>query len=463
MTDDATEPSGRRLGVAPMPRALLSWDGPQQDRIAEVLALYAPTIREIRSLRDVRQADYDLLVTDRMQPLTWMGSAGEAREPADHLCVISFIPSGDTGNRGTVDAFAPPGNVAIDWRSPHLANSIEVPDDLLDAARDLVEDDLVPAALARNSHHYFVPALWQHWKNSRPLPGVPSDAPEIQPFLLTTPPDQKVLAGWYLRSPGSEAWVLPSDLKRPWDWVAAAVRHWAVTYGRFPLVGGWWEDRRWQTVAESEAARMRAALEAELADVTARLQAEISSATSALHQARREAAEGRRRLLSEKGNVLKHAAADALGQLGYKVIDRDKQEAPADKGGKVEDLGIIDPDDLAVDPIVEVKGYDRGAKASDLALMLRHASRALRGGRTPTPIWWIANHWRKRSPDDRGLLLAGEDAMIALHADDEVPLVLIDTRDVFRAVRAVEEGRVAPSDVRASLRAARGRWEAIPE
>ncbi len=114
-----------------------------------------------------------------------------------------------------------------------------------------------------------------------------------------------------------------------------------------------------------------------------------------------------------------------------------------------------------MDPIIEVKGYDAGAKASDLALMLRHLSRADRAGRSPSAIWWIANHWRKRSPDDRGVILAGEDAMIAAHAGEGVPLVVVDTRDLFRAVRAVEDGRMTPPEVRASLRAARGRWEGI--
>jgi len=166
---------------------------------------------------------------------------------------------------------------------------------------------------------------------------------------------------------------------------------------------------------------------------------------------------GPRRLLTEKGDPLKEAVAVALGQLGYVVTDRDL-EAPPDPGGKIEDLGVDDPDDGTVDPIVEVKGYDSGAKANDLASMGRHLVRAFEAGRSPTAIWWIANHWRMRSPDDRPALLDSEEPQIGKFAAENKPLVLVDTRDLFRAVRAVEDGLVEAAEVRASLRSARGRW-----
>ena len=64
----------RTIGEEPKPRALLSWEGPNGDRVAEVLALHAPTVRPIRELAGVRQDDYDLLVTNRMNALTDYGS-----------------------------------------------------------------------------------------------------------------------------------------------------------------------------------------------------------------------------------------------------------------------------------------------------------------------------------------------------------------------------------------------------
>lgn len=107
--------------------------------------MHAPTVREIRSLLDVRQADYDLLVTDRMVQLTSRPS-GNSQVPSRHLGVISFLPP-LAGDEYVIDKLGP--WLEVRSRRYHLANSIEVPGDLLDAVRDLVADDLVPAVRAR--------------------------------------------------------------------------------------------------------------------------------------------------------------------------------------------------------------------------------------------------------------------------------------------------------------------------
>lgn len=311
-------------------------------------------------------------------------------------------------------------------------------------------------ALGREAHPVFLLRAWRHRLVPAPRPpGTPEGAPEMHPFMGSTPPT--VLAGWYLRSEYSEGWVLPSDIRRPWDWVAAAIQHWALTYRQFPLVGGWWNQSAWQTKAEADSSQRTADLKARLIAITTQLEGEIATAQAQVEEAARDASGGRRRLLTHKGDPLKQAVAEALEALGYTVTDRDKEE-PLDPGGKVEDLGVADRDDSTTDPLTEVKGYDNGAKASDLADIGRHLTRAVRIGRSPTAIWWVINHWRKRPPDDRGPVLAGEEAMIARHASDQSPLVLIDTRDLFRVLRAVEEGQVSAETVRESLRAARGRW-----
>jgi hypothetical protein len=440
--------AGRRVGDDPRPRALFAWSGPNHDRVAEVLAQHAPTVREIDHVREIRQADYDLLVTNLMGSLTSRFN-GPGTPPDEHLFVVSFMLDGEQDGH-VIDSLHL-GSVRIRSRIHHLAQSIEVPDDLPEALEHLIGDDLVPAALSRAGHHpYFEMLVSQR-------AGLPETPPRFRPFLLTTPPGPRVLAGCYPRSASSEGWALPDDLRRPWDWVAAAVRHWAVTYGRFPLVGGWWEDQRWQTRPEVAASSRRTALRAELAAVTSRLETELADASGELDAAVRDAAIGLRRLLTEKGDPLKEAVAGAFTQLGYVVTDRDAEEPP-DPGGRIEDLGVTDPDDPGFDPIVEVKGYDSGARAGDFGSMMRHLVRAISNGRSPTAIWWVANTWRKRPPDDRRALLAGEEPMIAEHAGEDVPLVVIDTRDLFRAVRAVEDDLVTSMAVRASLRACRGRW-----
>jgi hypothetical protein len=487
MAEPAGQSPGRRIGEEPKPRALLSWNGPDHDRVAEVLALHAPTVRLIERLIDVRQTDFDLLVTNRMSEFAAAAAEyqREAMEPANHLCVITFGGPDDDGDQwGVCDVFRSPGFLAVDWRAPYLAQAVVIPDDVLPAALDLVNDDLVPAVRRRRYHSTFHTRGWSYSDATADLdlpdleaiaavaarqavagvavdrPARPDPEPGLYAFLRTDTEDRRVLAGWYRRSEFSEGWALPADVRRPWDWVAAAVRHWAITYGRFPLVGGWWEAQKWQTRPEVEASATRTRLKEELAATTARLEAEIDAAAGVLDAAVRDAAIGPRRLLTEKGDPLKEAAAWAFGQLGYAVTDRDAEELP-DTGGRIEDLGVADPDDSGFDPIVEVKGYDSGARAGDFGAMVRHQVRAIAAGRTPTAIWWVANTWRQRPPEGRLVVLAGEEPMIAEHAGEDVPLVVIDTRDLFRAVRAVEDGLVTSTEVRASLRAARGRWEGI--
>jgi hypothetical protein len=472
---------GRTVGEEPKPRVLLRWEGPEHDRIYEVLRLHAPTIQPIDLFAEVRQHDYDVLVTDSMGALIdGEGDLRDQKGPEAHLCVISFFPaSAAAGTWATADICVTPDFMAIDWKAGLLSKSIRVPGDVLPAAQDLVNDDLVPVARSRHSHTYLETSTWRTGRlppleflssmaSSRATMEAivgpaqtkpkPKDILVPRPFLLTTGSDPKILAGCYLRSEQSEGWAVPSDVTRPWDWVAAAIRHWAITYGRFPLVGGWWEDPRWQTTGETAATIERKALKAKLASATAQLETEIAAATFAEEQAARDAAAGPRRLLTEKGDSLKEAVADALRRLGYAVTDRD-QEEPPDQGGRTEDLGLVDPDNPTADLMVEVKGYDSGAKAGDSGSVLRHVTRAVQGGRSPAAMWWVINHWRKRPPDERGPVLAGEDSMIAEHAGDNPPLVVIDTKDLFLAVRAVEEGHEEAQAVRASLRAESGRWQ----
>ena len=467
-----SSPSSRRsIGEEPKPRVLLSWQGRAAEQVAAVLDLHAPTVRVIDDLRPIRQDDYDVLVTNRLSKM--LGSLGaKVKGVETHLFVVSFCPPDEnTSTAGAADLCSQRLDFCgIRWETGYRSRAVDVPDELLSVATDLVNDDLLPTVLSRHSHIYFeishlarqsgLPPESYYGEASARAPGaqLPEDAFVLRPFLRTAGRNPQILAGWYKRGERSEGWVLPADLRRPWDWVATAIRHWAVTYHSFPLVGSWWEDPRWQTLAETRAMASRTKLKQELAEVSARLQEEIAAASADLEQAQHDAAGGRRRLLTDKGESLKNATLETFEWLGYEVIDRDQEQSP-DGGGKIEDLGLVDPDDAALDPIVEVKGYDKGAKAGDALKMARHMARAQASDRSPSAIWWVINHWRTRAPAERGLVLAGEEALIAGDADEDAPLVLIDTATLFRVIRAVEEGTLTSDQVRASLRVAKGRWD----
>jgi hypothetical protein len=196
----------------------------------------------------------------------------------------------------------------------------------------------------------------------------------------------------------------------------------------------------------------------ELRDTTARLKSLRDAASDDVETVRAQARDGWRRLLTEKGNLLSQVVHEALIVLGYEVKDLDRESLLEDGGGRREDYRIVDPDDARHDPIVEVKGYDRGARAGDLGKLFRHETRAVRSGRTPTGIWFVVNFSRYTAPDDRGIVLAGEDALTDGSAEEDTPLLVIDTRDLFSAIRSVESSRVSAAAVRQSLRRGRGRW-----
>lgn len=62
---------GRVLGNQPPPRLLLAWSDEVKASSLEVdIRPFAPTIKHIASLDEVRHTDYDVLVTDRMPQLT---------------------------------------------------------------------------------------------------------------------------------------------------------------------------------------------------------------------------------------------------------------------------------------------------------------------------------------------------------------------------------------------------------
>lgn len=286
--------------------------------------------------------------------------------------MISFAAPEQLGDQADVWPI-PNRRCGVRVKPSHLSQTVAAAPDseLPNMVRDLVLDVLLPHCNQTQTHDYFeialeddpFAALAAAAQRGEAAEAQDDKLPELHPFVTGA---AKTLAGWYRRSPQSEGWVLPHDVPKVALWVAAALAHWAVTYRSFPLVGGWWEQDHWRTAPEVEASRNLASLKVELSDTNARLLRAIDEAKEYADRASADALTGARRLLTEKGTPLAQAVHAALVELGYQVVEVDALEQLVDAGGKAEDYRIVDPDDPSTDPLIEVKGYDKGAKAGDL-------------------------------------------------------------------------------------------------
>lgn len=127
-------------------------------------------------------------------------------------------------------------------------------------------------------------------------------------------------------------------------------------------------------------------------------------------------------------------------------------------GAKLEDLRATDPDTPGWTALIEVKGYLNGAKVNDVVKITGRPSVAFAAEthRAPETVWHVVNAWRQTDPATREVAIANVNDLQPLTAAGGA---LIDTRDLFTAWRDVQEGRTTQQEARASLRAARTRWQ----
>ena len=121
----------------------------------------------------------------------------------------------------------------------------------------------------------------------------------------------------------------------------------------------------------------------------------------------------------------------------------------------MEDLRLSDPDEPAWTNITEVKGLTGGAKLSDLQRFGRYAGLFLRRtGEFPKSRWYLVNQFLGADPDTRPPPLVGAEDDVQVFAEDGG--LVIDTRELFQLVRAVEQGRIDQAAARRLLRSSTG-------
>lgn len=283
--------------------------------------------------------------------------------------------------------------------------------------------------------------------------------------VLVTVGSAFVTAGLVAAVPGDEGdertpgrWLmLPSETKEQERWLAEFIRALRdVDSERFPGLPDWQQSGEWSSAAAQSAAEDLAALRENHEVLVAEFKRSELDLIDALTREQALDKEGVQRLLTEDGNSLVAAVAEALTRCGFDVQDMD-EEHTANHGSKLEDLRATTPARPGWTALVEVKGYTRGAKVNDLPQLMGRPTRVFvdQKSKNPDALWQVVNPERGEDPGIRHRAIDNDNDLDQFADADGV---LIDTRDLFRAIRDIDSEPVTVDEVRNSLLNARRRW-----
>lgn len=454
-------------GRKPTPRVLV--DVSDDELASGIEAMFETVHRLARpgDLNRLRQAEWDVLVTDRDRLEGFASIEGQSSIEGQYWLVEShlFVLLLGWGARGRLSEIPSPHALAelhLDEHEvapaqafpvtvmaiPTVAKELYVPELDDPPLEDLVKQTLLP--LIEDREHKF---------------GLSFDGDEAQrpdhfsAFLETTEP--VALAGRFKRDRHMkvECWVLPDGVRQPLEWVRVAVRRWqSIAPERFERLPGWERAHPWLTAEEQRLEDELAAHDQKRHELLGQLDAERAGLEHNRMDARQAAEAGPRRLLTAKSTELVAAVSDALTELGFGVVDVDAKRGPGDK---LHDLEVTDPAEAGWTALVEVKGYRGSARVNDLLRFGRYRERFHDDhGRWPDACWYVVNQHAGRDPSERPEVLHANRDERATFAEDGG--LAMDTAALFAVVRSVELGEVHRSEARQRLRATAGLFEWPP-
>jgi hypothetical protein len=104
---------------------------------------------------------------------------------------------------------------------------------------------------------------------------------------------------------------------------------------------------------------------------------------------------------------------------------------------------------------MQIRGYADAAKLSDLQRLTLFAEQfSARNGSLRTSCWYVVNQFLNTDPDLRPLPLENSKEDVARFAKNGG--LILDTRELFQLVRAVDAGRLASAEARRMLRSSTG-------
>ncbi|MEO6500564.1 MAG: hypothetical protein ABIQ09_01485 [Jatrophihabitantaceae bacterium] len=419
--------------------------------IVTCLAALAPTHIHVESLREVNQAEWDVLVTDERldeERSTPFGSYTH-RPVEGHLYVVYRAPAPGTqiveGDSGRWS-----GDIRREWN--HIRRELRRSADIPTRIQPLVEQ-LESVLRQRSSHEHFIS---KKLLASGPSAGHTTSRlapPPLSPFAETA--DGRILAGRYDRSPTAEAWLLPSDVPDLNAWVSASLAEWHTRdRDRFPGSPEWSRQLAWATHDERQLLSDLSTVRSELEATLERLNERERELTAMLATTQQAADTYERALLTANNDLLVQAVLRALTELGFIVTDADLSPEQTEK---LEDLRVEDPTVPGWVALGEVKGYGKGAQTGALTQFIRFERRyRTRTGRQPDALWYIANQFKDRDPASRQKILQGNEADVSNFA--EVGGLLLDTVELFHLLDAVRSGRTTADEARRTLRETTGRF-----
>lgn len=436
----STNATGSVLDERPKPWVVALGVDEDSD-VGAALARLGGTIHHCDTLDAVRQADFDFMVCCR-PPLQ--------AHPKLHILEFmrSDYPLTDACHYD--DYASPPLRVSVGaYASRFRASDVAVELGLKPLIDRTILQNLPPASI----YEVLKPqrSIWDTAGSSGPR--------NVKFIPILSEWDGHALAGFQEHAEGGRWLLLPGETTDHGAWVDAMFRLWKASRPDAFPTGSTEPAYTWMTFSERQAENMVR----EHQDATARIMEEREAKLQKLRDEAASISEVARgheqRLLFGTGDELVDAVRDALTRLGFEVSDSDEQ-AFTQGTAKREDLQVRVGSDPGWTALVEVKGKARGAAVRDVIQLAKAgAIYASKNGRLPDGEWYVINANNTQPPSDRPVPLGTSKEDVDHHAKVD-NLVVIDTRELFVLLRAVDSGVMEPALARKSLIAATGIYSA---
>lgn len=411
----------------PRPRVLFE---AVPEQLFQELSTLVPTARLVQEKEHVHEAEYDLLVT----------CAGNASLRDQKLHVLSI----GSNHLGYIYPRSINRSTEVLRQRKTLANEAFIPSETPSDLRKLLERTVLGTLPNGPKEAWY----WQESPNQQ-AQSLLDLGTEKLPYVISWP-----------RSPGNQSaqsLALPSHTSDIRAWFVWFLKHLhGLDPATFPGEVEWASSRTWATAQTTRLHDALAASENELKELIAAAEQKARQAQEDLHTAVLADAQGIQRLLTADGEELESAVTEALALLGFNAKPMDDHH-DATTGAKLEDLRVTDPDDPSWVCLVEIKGYLKGVKTNDINQITGKPllSYSLQAGQSPSALWHIVNFKRSSDPASRGEAVSNN---LDLNHLASLGGMLMDTRQLFLAVREVQLGKLNAAEVRQELRSSLMRW-----